>query len=1074
MKKKILLVFIAALAILLIVAGLSACQGRKEVTEIRVDNTEIKMSPYGEPSIYKLNVQVLPQTAKEQGFYFRYEDAADRQYLRISPDGTLEGKKIKSKTELDKNESPIEVPVPIYIYVHSKDNPKASVRVSVLIEEVAVKGISFKSKEYKIYLEEKSSLNKAQSIKPIYTPAHAVIGRDLTYIVDKPDVFEVDQETGEVRPLRVGASSVLAYTNVSGFDKRFECSAIVRVVYPGLHYKMNLDSPISSLRQIRGRKEKIEFSLVQTSAKTDPSPDVMWYINDTAINQEGAKNSMKLIYGLHELPAGEYVVKAMISNSYEDRELVSDKIRIYEPLEELRLGILNETITVIGNKAKAEKGDLLRIVVNRKTSEFPPEAYQWEITKPDGGIDYMQTMPKTQNEIGGVKVADLNYMIGQAGEYKIDVMPIVKGVPAEVKINTIELVASEESSGNDLMNIIVEGKKNEEGEYVPYITWKGLPYRHDEMAVEIKKGTGGEYSVKSLILSENTHMYDERQAGMLIPSDIAALDESFAVRIKGDRHGWSDWISYEPYLKSDEYRYFDNFHLDFNGYVSNVEDLAELLNELVIFRPLPEDLPAGMAEFSNAGNDFDGMLVYNLELFTPYVYDATEARFYPDAPTHYPDDGNLENMSKMISAAMNTYVETTNVKYAIQPVHVVSSSGEEEVLHNRYKVKIAFADIIENFDEKPANPTQKLESDLYSGSGSSIGDTLPVDLLSSTRKVRTSNQLYHALLCGYKPLPEIGSAAERTYAIARHVIKTNITKEMTQKDMMVAIYDFLASNVSYDRELASHNSTAADPINKYSGFQIEGALKAIFNANGEVESLVRGKAVCDGISKAASLMLSMLGIANARQMGSASGVGHVWNLALLDGRLHVFDATWAMRDFNKETAPGTFEKFEYVSHKYLLSSLEYAYGSSIDAYGKFEGMAASPSYAGYSWSISADGKYDKTMETLAELTYFVQSYMAPKVNGIDGKEIFVDIALDLSVENPEAGSLVFDLYQEKEDTANVTYEQYVNGNKQDVHVFLLICDLAEAISPNIEVALVSKSGNTPNDILQLSFKYKEP
>ena len=50
-------------------------------------------------------------------------------------------------------------------------------------------------------------------------------------------------------------------------------------------------------------------------------------------------------------------------------------------------------------------------------------------------------------------------------------------------------------------------------------------------------------------------MYDGK--GIFIPQSITTLDEDFAVRLKGDRFGWTNWYNYSSKINEDEYSYFD-------------------------------------------------------------------------------------------------------------------------------------------------------------------------------------------------------------------------------------------------------------------------------------------------------------------------------------------------------------------------------------------------------------------------------------------------------------------------------------------------------------------------------------
>lgn len=94
MKKKVVLTLIVVLIMAIASAViLSGCNNTlREVTEIRVEDTEIFMAPRGEPSTYQINASVLPITAKNQAVYFRYEKDTDRKFISIDANGFIKAR----------------------------------------------------------------------------------------------------------------------------------------------------------------------------------------------------------------------------------------------------------------------------------------------------------------------------------------------------------------------------------------------------------------------------------------------------------------------------------------------------------------------------------------------------------------------------------------------------------------------------------------------------------------------------------------------------------------------------------------------------------------------------------------------------------------------------------------------------------------------------------------------------------------------------------------------------------------------------------------------------------------------
>jgi hypothetical protein len=1067
MKKKVVLTLIVVLIMAIASAViLSGCNNTlRKVTEIRVEDTEIFMAPRGEPSTYQINASVLPITAKNQAVYFRYEKDTDREFISIDANGFIKARAIKNKVTKNEYDEDVYTPIPIYVFVHSRDNPKVSIKISILVEEVAVKRIYFSQSTNKVFFEDESTLIRPQTIKPNIEPAHAIIGRELNYTIDDTSVLDItsspDSTTATITPKKIGATLVTVNTRpIGAFDEPLRAHATFQVVYAALHYSIKLDSPIAALNQIQGVSSKIEFSLIQDSPKSDPNPEIAWYINDTPINQEGARNTVKLIYDVKNLPQGEYRVRVVLSNANEEKALQSDVIKIYQPLRQMRLGVLDMPSGLTYN---FEKGDVLRVTATKSDAEFPPEAYKWVITKPDNSVEYLQTAIKAVSEIGGARVADLNYILKEEGAYKVTVKPIVKGVPIDVTVEELQISVAGENAGNDLRRILVEGKATDETktEYLPYITWKTLPYQHDNMQVEVKKQEGADYSIQSFQLSEHPSMYDGK--GIFIPQSIATLDEDFAVRLKGDRFGWTNWYNYSSKINEDEYSYFDPVWQNQNRYITNIEDLSILLNELVVFRPSPEDMPAGMAKWGNAsdGPQYDGKLIYKFDFFSPYRLTEEEQTFYPPLDPEYdvlyPDDAHKQNFAAMMIVALRTYVETTDVSMSVE---MATALGE-------YTVSFAFPALEESFKTKEAPATPKVKNDLFVKSGEAVSGALPIDLLPG-RSVKTTDQLFLAAMSGYKPVPEPNSPADKAYKVARYIIRNSITTNMTQEEKILAIYDFISKNTSYDYELAEHGNPPDDPIFKYDGFHIEGVFKGQFDGQGEVIDIFLGKAVCDGISKSMSLLLSMLGITNTRQVGMDNNdVAHVWNLVMVYGRYYVVDATWALREI---TISGT--KHEFISHKFLLTTDKEAYGIGFPSpkmtqYGKYEEKAEEPLYTGYLYPLHITEQneiYNKYLDTEVELEYLVQEYLVPKIAG-DTSLLLCDVALNL--ENPEEGNLVYDLYLASASADTMTYDEYIRDNRHQIDLATKINAILADMSTTVKIQTIAVVTTQRNNVVAL-------
>lgn len=177
-------------------------------------------------------------------------------------------------------------------------------------------------------------------------------------------------------------------------------------------------------------------------------------------------------------------------------------------------------------------------------------------------------------------------------------------------------------------------------------------------------------------------------------------------------------------------------------------------------------------------------------------------------------------------------------------------------------------------------------------------DDFAVNYIKDTFACTTSNQLFYILEHGYRPLPIKGSAAESVYNAYKDIMRTIVDDTMSDYEKVWSIYLWLIENVYYDNYVASNSSS---DYYKYKAFYLEGVLE--------------GSAVCDGISKAFTVMCAIEGIDCVRVTGIIDGqnVGHAWNkVQILDG-WYLTDATWGNQTFKmQDGSSAEFSVFDYL------------------------------------------------------------------------------------------------------------------------------------------------------------------
>lgn len=188
----------------------------------------------------------------------------------------------------------------------------------------------------------------------------------------------------------------------------------------------------------------------------------------------------------------------------------------------------------------------------------------------------------------------------------------------------------------------------------------------------------------------------------------------------------------------------------------------------------------------------------------------------------------------------------------------------------------------------------------YTSTRDNAFDDFAINRVTKTYECSTSDELFYVLSHGYRPTPVAGSSAETVYGQFKDIMREICDDNMTDLQKVEAIYDWLILNVCYDYKLAS--SQLAEPSCQYKAFFLEGVLE--------------GAAVCDGLSKAYSVMCAIEGIDCVRVTGVKKGagqndVGHAWNKVQLMGDWYLSDSTWG----NKATEGAAYE---YVGYEYFL------------------------------------------------------------------------------------------------------------------------------------------------------------
>ena len=144
---------------------------------------------------------------------------------------------------------------------------------------------------------------------------------------------------------------------------------------------------------------------------------------------------------------------------------------------------------------------------------------------------------------------------------------------------------------------------------------------------------------------------------------------------------------------------------------------------------------------------------------------------------------------------------------------------------------------------------------------------------------------YNRISINYNNLGKVSIEIERLYndneitAVnnkANEIYISIIKKNMTDREKILAIHDYIINKTSYDSERADIiKKNISDYPFKYESHKAYGTL-------------IQNMAICSGYSDAMAVFLNKMGIPNYK----ISSKDHVWNFVYLDDKWYHLDLTW--------------------------------------------------------------------------------------------------------------------------------------------------------------------------------------
>jgi len=244
-----------------------------------------------------------------------------------------------------------------------------------------------------------------------------------------------------------------------------------------------------------------------------------------------------------------------------------------------------------------------------------------------------------------------------------------------------------------------------------------------------------------------------------------------------------------------------------------------------------------------------------------------------------------------------------------------------------------------------------------------------VNSVNETFPVYNSEELWWAVEQGYRPtFPQSGTKAELFYERAKMILRDIVSDGMSEYEKALAIYEYLIEAIAYDYD-AYYSAKPGEEEKRNTCYYLEGVFE-------------KGRAVCDGKTKAFALLCGIEGIDCVRAFGSSvtGGVGHAWNYIKIDGFWYLVDTTEGDVRFEEGSDISGFVgyKFETVGYDSFLKPLfshyeKYEYN---DMWSEITVPERNYAYPTSYFDVNLPGStYDFNIESKAEAEFVLRAYL---------------------------------------------------------------------------------------------------
>ncbi|MBQ8431221.1 MAG: hypothetical protein IJX26_04725, partial [Clostridia bacterium] len=609
---------------------------------------------------------------------------------------------------------------------------------------------------------------------------------------------------------------------------------------------------------------------------------------------------------------------------------------------------------------------------------------------------------------------DITDYVQASGNYKIYVRAMANTDSGYLYLSSIEssnpfVLEKDKPTLSTIKNITISEKV--EGSNNLFLSWDKVD-NAESYYLTISYANTAMKNFQTTLIEELTVTTNKLNLG-----DYISLEGNYSIRIKAvageeyESSGFSDYAyNHTMTIDSD----FKRNKVFMNGqtyshYVTSYAQLENLINYYYLFNDIT------YFETSLSSN-------YNLKIMLGVEIDVLMEEC---AEANYGFSNSSSALIEKLNAISTQAISNYSEGYYLEnnqlsaPVEV----AENETTYYVYNIKTGLNSdktaLVSSSNEKLFEEKQKTLANSLRRKDNYI---FAIDMLEKI-DVSNTEQLFMAVQYNRSPnFVGNSTVASTIYNNAKDILNTIINDDMTDYQKVVAIYDWLMTNVQYNMSFETllqekpnlndytdlTNSTLMGNV-KYN--YLEGVF---YDSNNRLAS-------SNGLAKAFVLMCKIEGIDAIKVNGTKNGAKHYWNKVFIDGTPNndIDQKTWFTVDLASSYIIDSLNSTNYQieSHKYFLvtdsfiksklgvvekylpkdavsnTTINY-YSNSIYSYSKSVAITTGGSVLNKTYSGSGTLQYLTSYGTAEEYIKDIMYYLVVECDGVYNCVVEVDMALN--------------------------------------------------------------------------------